>query len=480
MSIQEQAARYMELVRQGVPAPEAYRQAFPNGIPTQADMQREAAKKGQKNGLAQVGGTVAGALGSRAVFDAVRGQPILGIKDWGSIFSSSAPDVAGQVGSNLAANEAANATWNAGADAALNSGTGVLNAPTTSALGSAASMAGGALGAYGLYDLGKKWGSGDRSIKGAGLSAAQGAASGAALGTIIPGVGNVVGGILGGVYGLASSLVNERGSKGKQRRDAVRRQLEKIGLTNEQDKFQFQDGTSLDVSEPEGADKYHVANAADPNVQRVMHISNAMGAVLGGDNDKYAQTVSNYLTNAALQGGNDVRTADLRLGELYSRLGLGGDAGYSRLNELRQSGKLNDEAFNRLTDGWSLISGTKAPAGNMPQPQQPSALTMAPKPQSQLPAEVQQALNSGNIWSGPAQITPSSPLAQALTGARPQLDPGRLSIQRPAGMNLQQPAAPMTIAPQSQPAAPQPYRAPRNMKELQALRSSPLAGALGL
>jgi len=76
------AMRYYELLRQGTPAADAFRQAFPNGLPTAEERAREAAKAQakaqQKGGLASIGGLAAGALGVKAVSDAVAGKPILG------------------------------------------------------------------------------------------------------------------------------------------------------------------------------------------------------------------------------------------------------------------------------------------------------------------------------------------------------------------------------------------------------------------
>ena len=68
----------MELIRSGVPAKDAFGQAFPNGVPTAEDRQKELAKAQQESAFGGVGGLAAGALGSKAIYDAVTGQKILG------------------------------------------------------------------------------------------------------------------------------------------------------------------------------------------------------------------------------------------------------------------------------------------------------------------------------------------------------------------------------------------------------------------
>lgn len=102
--VQKQVMAYYQLLQSGVPAKDAFAQAFPNGIPTQQDRMKEAAKAQQKAGMGQVGGLLAGALGTKAVVDAVTGKPILG-----GIFSG---------GGTEAATTAATAAEGAGAAAA--------------------------------------------------------------------------------------------------------------------------------------------------------------------------------------------------------------------------------------------------------------------------------------------------------------------------------------------------------------------------
>lgn len=109
--VQQQAMVYYQLMQQGVPPAEAFKQAFPEGLPNSAANREKAQKKQagnqQKAALAQTGGVLAGALATRAAYDAATGQPILG-----GVFEGS--KTAGTAG----AQAGAQATTKAGATAA--------------------------------------------------------------------------------------------------------------------------------------------------------------------------------------------------------------------------------------------------------------------------------------------------------------------------------------------------------------------------
>lgn len=57
------AMEYLQLLQSGVPAQEAFKQVYPNGIPTAAQQQQADAKSKQGAALAGTGGTIAGLLG---------------------------------------------------------------------------------------------------------------------------------------------------------------------------------------------------------------------------------------------------------------------------------------------------------------------------------------------------------------------------------------------------------------------------------
>ena len=187
MSVSDQALQYYEHLRAGKSPQEAIKLAFPDGLPSAEDRQKEAAKKQQEQALGAVGGTLVGALGTTAAMDAVRGEPILG-----GIFGSGAGEAAASAGSaaqGVAAPELVGALRVPEAaaiapEAASGSGLGSL------AIGAIPGIAGGA----GLYDL-------MNHRRGEARGGVQGAASGAALGSYFGPAGTALGAIGGGLFG---------------------------------------------------------------------------------------------------------------------------------------------------------------------------------------------------------------------------------------------------------------------------------------
>lgn len=177
---QKQALLYQQLIMQGVPAAEAFKQAFPSGIPTALDRAKEQAKANQQAGLGQLGGTLVGALGSKAVYDAVTGKPILG-----GIFNSTTGAAA-----NAATSTAAN-TASSAAPEILSATRIPTAAGETSTFSNIAGSAtpylgavGAAAGAYGAYE-----GIKNKDPVKAGLSGLGGMAGISAMGYMIPGWG---------------------------------------------------------------------------------------------------------------------------------------------------------------------------------------------------------------------------------------------------------------------------------------------------
>lgn len=197
--IQEASLRYYDLVRRGVPAAEAYRQAFPNGLPTAEDRAKDAAKEQQKTGIGQVGGMLAGALGTRAAVDLVRGERVLGgLRDSvGNLFGSSG--AATQTGSGAAS------TIGAGGVPSLNSampagvgGEQMAGAGAADAAGIGSKLipgAGAALSAYGLFKANQAKSPLAGALSGAGLATSGAALLGAAVPFAWP---IVLGGLLAG------------------------------------------------------------------------------------------------------------------------------------------------------------------------------------------------------------------------------------------------------------------------------------------
>jgi hypothetical protein len=311
--------RYISLLQQGVPAMEAYRQAFPQGIETgQKTPEQEAkekAKEQQRLGIAQIGGALTGALGTKAVFDVMEGKPVLGgLRETTGILPPSGgtptPVATPQVtsitrgpalelpaGSTTtpngdilapdgtvkdAATGASIGNWVQGAlgaiqvyqgvqqykegeklEGALGAGTGALNVGAALGSQTAAAYVPYANIAMGGYQLGKMaLDSGDYTKSQAGQLGLQGGLAGAQLGagigSFLPGVGTAIGaGIgaaLGGAYGLVSGLSGSGKGMRQMVRDKWRDAIQEQGIQLFDDKYQgkLPDGSTFDW----GKDKF--------------------------------------------------------------------------------------------------------------------------------------------------------------------------------------------------------------------------------
>lgn len=161
---------------------DAYKIAFPNGLPKQPtaeELAKQQADAAQKAGYGQIGGLLAGALGTKAVYDAVTGQPILG-----GIFGKG-----GSIGS----------LFSGGGGGAVEAASGI--GPIADGAGYASSLGGNALsGVSGI---------GPVADGGAYVSSLQGTGSGLsnALGSATPYLGAA--GAALGAYGAFQGIKNK-------------------------------------------------------------------------------------------------------------------------------------------------------------------------------------------------------------------------------------------------------------------------------
>ena len=277
---------YVSLLQQGMPAMQAYRQAFPQGIQTGQKTPKEQAKQQQKLGLIKIGGALTGALAVKGAGQALSGERVFGETrdNLGRLIGlDKAAEAAAPTG--LASTAAENAAFNAPAmsfelpagstttpsgdvlapdgtvkDAAtgMNIGSwaqgvagaimvhqGVKQYKSGEKIGGALNVTAGAAniaqstglasgsvigpiniaaGAYGLGKMISK--SGDYSKYQKGQSALQGAPSGAQLGagigSIIPGVGTAIGAGIGAVIGGTYGFLAGFTGSGKGMRQQVR------------------------------------------------------------------------------------------------------------------------------------------------------------------------------------------------------------------------------------------------------------------
>lgn len=153
------ANAYYTMLANGVNPNEAFTKAFPEGLPTEETVQEQAAKEEQSQVLPQVGGTLAGALGTKGLVDYIGGS------GWFAPSTAAATSVAPTAGA-VAAPQILSATQGASAATAT---PGVLSG----ALGNAGSLGVGPLagiaaatylGGKSAYDMFK--GKSDNSLQG--------------------------------------------------------------------------------------------------------------------------------------------------------------------------------------------------------------------------------------------------------------------------------------------------------------------------
>lgn len=174
---QQQVQKYQKLIASGVPPGKAFAQAFPNGVPSAAEVAKMQAQQKGQNALASVGGLTAGALTVKGVMNAIDGKPILGshVSHWlgldgaapatqtgSQVVANAAPEVASQVGSQVASvgadavgtqvgSEIGSQVASMGADAAGSEAAAMASqagSTAAAAEGSQAAAAGTPLGAY--------------------------------------------------------------------------------------------------------------------------------------------------------------------------------------------------------------------------------------------------------------------------------------------------------------------------------------------
>lgn len=184
---QAQAMQYLQLLQSGVPSAEAFKQAYPNGIPTQQQQLEQQSKDRQNSALMGTGGTIGGLLAAKYGMDAINA---------GLATDAAVPTFTALPGAAAGTGAAS------GGSAVLATGTTPAATGAGSALSStstAGTIGGALLGAKGLYDIGKGWQNGGKGMR-SGLTETMGG-TGLALGGPIGGAIGAVGGNIVG-YGL--------------------------------------------------------------------------------------------------------------------------------------------------------------------------------------------------------------------------------------------------------------------------------------
>lgn len=292
-----------------------------------------------------------------------------------------------------------------GVQSAINGGVTMVPQGATAASQAAApqatttaggSLLGPALGAYGMYDLTKKFGQGRRSLKSAAASTAEGAAAGAALGAPFEGVGAVPGAIIGGVYGLASSLFQKSGKdKDQLARDQVRKALVKAGVLDNQYQIKLADGSTFNfgmdghakLQNVDGSWRpYYNTDRKNPLAENAIPYADKISTLIVGDNSKLRSDFTAYLVNAATQNAKDPAQVQKNLDAMYSQVqsalsGQGGTSatasGVSQMNAIASQ----EKSFNSALAA-SISSANSQAAAAAKAARKQDVLQMASQPVS--------------------------------------------------------------------------------------------------
>lgn len=444
----QQVEQYYAMIQQGVPRREAFQQAFPNGIPTQQDMERQAAKDQQSQVIPQVGGALVGALGTKAGVDYISQSgwfdPKTGIAaKWGEpaataatsataahagSLGSSAPAaptiVAANRGTSDAANSAATGTnWGAiaqGGAAALQGyqayrdyqqgnylGAGVNAAAAgtnAAALGgselaaSATPYLGPIAGAYGAYQTAKMTGqmpSGGRRNSNAAIS---GAAAGASAGSAFGPIGTGVGAVVGGLAGLAGSYFGSSKGSDQMIRDSGRKYLKQQGILDDKYQGTLADGTVWDFGKD--GKKFGKPDLDNPLYDQAAMYADALGAaegLVGGSR----RSMNQMYTRAALSNaGGDPEKLRQNFEHFAKQRGFTLDAIKSQYDEMLAKNDISQSQYN----AWMNESAKFVPAGAAaPVAQANRTQTASPgiskegKAIKYDPSKLKKALSSGNF-----------------------------------------------------------------------------------
>jgi hypothetical protein len=411
--------KYVSLLQQGVPTQEAYRQAFPQGMETGQPTPEQQAKKQQQQGLVQIGGALAGALGTKAVFDAMEGKRVLGgLRDTVSGYFNGAP--AAEAGAGAVATPQVTSitrgpvmelpagstttpdgkvvdqtgnvvgNWVQGAlgaiqvyqgvkqyqegqklEGALGASTGALN--VASALGSQTAAqyvpyANIAMGTYGLGQMALKGGEYSQSQKGqlAAQGAMSGAQVGAGIGSFLPGVGTAIGaGIgaaIGGTYGLVAGLSGSGKGVRQMVRDKWRDSLleNNVGLFDEKYQGKLPDGSTFDW----GKDKFAFGKGEgridleNPVVGKAAAYGNVLAALQGATDTKPREAIATQFLAAGTQNAaDDMNKMKGNFQYFFNQLGMKQADAQAQLDTMFNEGKLDEEKYKIFSNDLREMLG---------------------------------------------------------------------------------------------------------------------------
>lgn len=207
VNLNDQTSMYFNLLQQGVPQKDAFKQAFPNGIPSRTQILKDQANQQQKQGYGQLGGLLSGVLAAKGVTNALSngGNPfgaattktlsgLTGNSTTPATTATSTAD-ASTVGAPTGVTASRVPGVSDAASQAADSGSWWTTAPEA---GSASQIASGAGALYGGYNAVNDWQHGGSGRTG--LTEGGAGVGNMVAGPIGAGVGALYGNVVG--YGL--------------------------------------------------------------------------------------------------------------------------------------------------------------------------------------------------------------------------------------------------------------------------------------
>lgn len=163
MNMSESALKYYELIRQGMNPAEAFKQAFPDGIPTQEDRLKEAADAQQDQAIGQIGGLLVGGLATDAIASNIAGEPSVVGSILGLGKEEAAKEIAKQAATQAVTEDAVMGALGEGVGSAVGGGGAYGGAMAGTAAEGAMSGQGALMGALGegsgaVPMMGPQWG----------------------------------------------------------------------------------------------------------------------------------------------------------------------------------------------------------------------------------------------------------------------------------------------------------------------------------
>jgi hypothetical protein len=290
---------------------------------------------------------------------------------------------------------------------------------------------GGALGAYGAYDLLTNDRTSGRT--GTGTTMAQGAASGAAIGgAIVPGWGHAIGAVLGGLAGAIHNMTGSRKGTEQLMRDSVRSKLKEGGIVDEKYMMTLDNGRQLDLGKDGSWAPYNV-DQNKPSAQQGIGWLQPLAYMIAGGNDKMADDFAGILYNE-LDPTGDMDLMQLRdeVLHVYKKFGIKPSQMGQFLNE-----SVEDQEHRKLDPArrdafLAAMESLKVGGGlqdlSIPKPgAAPGAPPVADgAPPSQPPAQSQAQAQLGEIVAG---LSNSKPTDQRPNPPRvmPEITPNQAS-----------------------------------------------------